>query len=555
MKKLFTQKTVFFLLFVIILLAFFQVLSTPFSFVQEANYLAVPYGVKGFLKAGIFSGIYIVGLIAVVLVFFIKNKTIATFMIIFIAIAYGGDFFIQLIGSNNTGISQSGFTLAITEASRAGDMWLFRTEIFQSLVAVILFILFILVIRIFILRNFRINTLFSLLFFITASSLTWFSSYTVFSIVKQSFPAPIKLLAISADYLLEEEPPKRVLLESIKPVKSAKYKTIIWIIDESIGGQYLSLNGFKDKQTTPYLEGINQSEDFKNFGIVPSISNCSGPSNYLLRIGLTHKLSQDFKKNLHELPTIFQYAQRAGFKTYLIDSQIAEGSLQNHLTSNDLLDIDNYVTLSREFLPNMRDKEALRIMDAALNEDAQQPRFIIIVKWGAHWPYAQGYPKEKSLFKPASSDFYTEMNAENKESVMNSYFNVLKFTVDDYLKELLDKRDLREQIIFYTSDHGQNLYQENGVTLTHCHQTSANQEPIMDGFRVPLMVFTEGAKDLFVGMSKDEAAQEQVYPTILGMMGYDKKLVQKYGPTLFEKPEARKVREIFSTKRYLDYTP
>jgi glucan phosphoethanolaminetransferase (alkaline phosphatase superfamily) len=527
-----------FIIIILIGLSLLQSLSSPFEFVQEGIYLLQPYDIKGFLKGGIYFGVYGASLLAIVLAVFARNKIIFIMLITFIAISYGIDLLVQLIGSNDKGLSIGVFSLGMVENSRISDMLLFKTQLLQALGVIILLIFFALFTRCVLFRKVRVNTLLSVSAVFFMSAVTLFVVLRIFSVVAQAFPAPIKTLAIASEYYLENEcQMPRVLAETIVPIKVPEYKTIVWLIDESIGGQYLSLNGY-EKDTTPYLKHLanNDSDDFQNYGIVPSIANCSASSNLLLRIGLTSHYQGDFKDNLKSLPTIFQYATRAGYKTHLIDAQVAKGQLQNHLSVYDKFDIDNFVTFSRKYVPNMRDHKVLESLKEILDDKKDSLNFVVVVKLGAHWPYPLSYPRNKEVFKPATRESYTEMTNENKELILNSYFNSIRFSVDEFLQSLTENRDLNEQAIIYTSDHGQTLF-HNEDPLTHCHSGRDMPE---DEFKVPLMIFTKNAREKFRKPVHNVTAQEQLFPTTLSLMGYPESTYASYGPSLNEgaKPDS-----------------
>ena len=439
-------------------------------------------------------------LLAVTLALFTRNRIVSIILITFIALTYGVDLFIQFIGSNDKGLSIGIFSLGMVEKTRANDMLLFKRQIFEAFGVIVAFILFAIISRKVFFKKFRVNTLVSLTAFIVMSAVTLFVVLRIFSVVAQAFPAPIKAVAIASEYYLENEVQEpRILAETIVPTNKPEYKTIVWVIDESIGGQYLSLNGY-EKDTTPYLNSLAKSgnDDFQNYGIVPSIANCSASSNLLLRIGLTSHRQGDFNVNLKILPTIFQYAKRAGYKTHLIDAQVAQGQLQNHLSVYDKNDIDNFVTFSRKFIPNTRDQKVLESLEEILDNKADSLNFVVVVKLGAHWPYPLSYPRDQEFFKPATRESYTEMTNENKELILNSYFNSIRFSVDGFLKNLLENRDLDGKLILYTSDHGQTLFY-NDDPLTHCH---SGREMPMDEYKVPLLVFAKGAREKFVKPDK-----------------------------------------------------
>ena len=109
-------------------LSLLQSINSPFDFINEAKYLSQPYDLKGFMKSGIYIGVYIASLIAVALAIFTRNKTVFVFLISLISVAYAIDLFIQFIGSNDKGLSIATFSLGMTEKTRANDMLLFKRD-------------------------------------------------------------------------------------------------------------------------------------------------------------------------------------------------------------------------------------------------------------------------------------------------------------------------------------------------------------------------------------------------------------------------------------------
>jgi len=161
---------------------------------------------------------------------------------------------------------------------------------------------------------------------------------SVYYITYPAYASPIKIPVIIGNYhLTKHEQPTRILSENITAGQSQK-KNIVLIIDESISGNYLSINGY-GRSTTPDLAEFVRRGLITNFGIVNSVANCSAFSQLGLRIGLssfTEGAETNYIATRKSLPTIYQYAKRAGYKTWLIDSQADEGALTNYLTYDDL---------------------------------------------------------------------------------------------------------------------------------------------------------------------------------------------------------------------------
>ena len=60
---------------------------------------------------------------------------------------------------------------------------------------------------------------------------------------------------------------------------------IVLVIDESIRGDHLSVNGYK-RETTPFLDALSQEDSFYNWGLAVAGATCSHPSNSLILTGV-----------------------------------------------------------------------------------------------------------------------------------------------------------------------------------------------------------------------------------------------------------------------------
>ena len=515
-----------------LLLTYLQSIYSPLGFITETSYLSEPYDKKGFIKGSLYLSSYLISLAALVSILFIANKWIANLLIAYCAVLFGIDVFLQLLGSSTNGITVTLLSTAFNEVGRASDLLVYKTPLIYSVLITLGIFVLALVIRRLIPIHKRIVAIWSLLFLVLSMLGIGLLSHKIFSIKTQSYLAPIKAPLVLREYLTEyRSTSQRTLDPNIKPTQSAEYQTIIWIIDESISGDYLAVNGYS-KPNTPFLTAFKASASMQNYGTVTSISNCSNTSNLFLRIGLNSSVKQDFKTAKNTLPTIFQYAKQAGFETSLIDAQIAPGEMQNNLTGQDLKFIDHNLAFPRTIHPKDRDQALLKELERLLANEPAKNQLIVAVKWGAHWPYSLAYPPQQTLFKPAATESLTEMRPENREILTNAYLNALHYSVDYFLQGLLAKPLNNKQVIFYTSDHGQSLFEQEHSPLTHCHYASEPKDLPLGEFKVPLMVFTGGAKTQFPKLANRLYAQEQIFPSTLQLLGYDPAVYQAYGPTL-----------------------
>jgi len=308
------------------------------------------------------------------------------------------------------------------------------------------------------------------------------------------------------------------------PERPAAVRNIVVLVDESLRADYIDW-----RPGNPYTPQMAAARDrFVDFGQAVSGGNCSAYSNAILRLGAARS---DLVSSINTSPTIWQYAKRAGFRTVFIDGQSGfiknPGRQQNFMTMGEAADIDEFVTFDGDVsLPEL-DFQVLS--EIARRLDSDQPVFIYANKNGAHFPYDEGYPESEAVFRPT-----VEETGDTASPIrVNSYRNVIRWSVDGFFQKLFDTADLSHTAIVYTSDHGQAFADGR---LTHC--SVENPDP-REGL-VPLMAITgdAGLKARFArgaDLNRQRASHFAITPTLLDLMGYGAKDVRTaYGASLFE---------------------
>jgi len=342
----------------------------------------------------------------------------------------------------------------------------------------------------------------------------------------RGMPSQFLIPGVLSVFAVSNSPSFEKLEVEIPLSESPGLKHVILIVDESVSGDFIDLN--VPRGTTPFL--VSQAGSVANFGLAVSASNCSNASNAILRLGANPDTLGAGDDGILSNPSIWKYAKKADFETSFIEAQyISEGHL-NFMNRTELGLIDNILTYSRDSDKSQRDARLVGQISNILSRSTSQ--FVYVNKYGAHFPYQNSYPESETVFQPAMQSYET---TEDRERLVNSYKNAIRWSVDRFFEKLLDQIDLSNSVLIYTSDHGQNLL-DDGKPTTHCRRS---QETLFEAV-VPLLVWTGNEQiaqkfGLAALQNHNSASHFEIFPTILQLFGYDPDIVkQRYHQNLFE---------------------
>lgn len=250
---------------------------------------------------------------------------------------------------------------------------------------------------------------------------------------------------------------------SLAEQKTDKPKdNILLIIDESIRYDFVSLFN-PEAGTTPFLESLRKKGDLTPLGLTISVGTASFSADMLLLTG-THQIP-DNEKTVLKNPTLFDVAKAFGYETTLVD--VPSSNFPSvFIREKDMRNVDHHVKGSQ-----FKGQETFLDMGAAdyiydlLSRSTGN--FVVLYKLGSHFHYESTYPSsepkyQKNLPKLGPTDSY----AAPRELIVNSYKNSIAFTVDEFSTRLF-KQHLSSTTVFYTSDHGQSLREDDSTTATH----------------------------------------------------------------------------------------
>ncbi len=349
---------------------------------------------------------------------------------------------------------------------------------------------------------------------------------------------PLAVTVVTAERLLSRTMPPRMSVP-FSPDDRPRISRIIFLVDESLRPDYLNFTPHNND--TPHLPAL--LELAANFGKAVSGGNCSSYANAILRFTAQR---EDLVTSATTYPTLWQWAKKAGFRTVFIDGQSGfaqdPGKLQNFMTVHETRFIDRFIRIDGVPTPAL---DFTLLENLRMELDKPGPVFIYANKNGVHFPYDADYPPSMRRYRPT----LTETEKESLLAKVNSYRNAIAWNVDAFFHRLLAEIDLKDTLIIYTSDHGQNLQPGH---LTHC----STEDPSPREGLVPLLAIT-GDRALLARFRtaahhlRNAADHFRIAPTILRLMGYaPEDLATLYGPDLFDpvppkRPHAFSYGDIF----------
>jgi glucan phosphoethanolaminetransferase (alkaline phosphatase superfamily) len=318
---------------------------------------------------------------------------------------------------------------------------------------------------------------------------------------------------------------------------STPLKKIVLIVDESVRGDYLSLND-PAVDTTPFL--VSQASRIDNFGIASSTANCSEESRVALRYG---RREADMKAGSRVGTTIWQFAKRAGFETIYIDSSGSDTHLVHGVGRAELGLVDRRIVVND--MPQYRRDERVAGKLLELLSDPR-PMFIYVEKFGAHTPYNANYPPSENVFQAPRNDVF---ELEDKVNLRAQYRNIIRWSVDGFFARIMKDGLPPEALVIYTSDHGQSL-SENSTLQTHCSQGA---RAVLGEANVPLFAVSSdprwrGLLSKGAAENRDRISGFDIYPTLVQAMGYSDDWVRAHlGQTLVAPVPRGRVRNFWAS--------
>lgn len=254
---------------------------------------------------------------------------------------------------------------------------------------------------------------------------------------------------------------------------SNESQTYILVIGETGRRNNWSLNGYS-RDTNRLLSKQKNLANFSNMISITTATRSSVPM-IITRKPVSKINNYDFPEK-----SIISAFKEAGYSTYWISTQQKFGAFDTS-TSVFSKEADHILFLNKTNYTEKGEKDGviLPVLNDILNNN-ERKRFIVIHTLGSHYDYSYRYPESFNIYRPSLSDIsnYSLQNSNVKEELVNSYDNSLLYT-DYFLNqiiEVLKKKNETSSFLLYSSDHGEDIF-DNGCNKSgHGNDTKYTYE-------------------------------------------------------------------------------
>lgn len=271
---------------------------------------------------------------------------------------------------------------------------------------------------------------------------------------------PVSVLASSNVYFREQRALGR-LMQSRRDLSregAAHFRdqglTVVLVIGEAARSANFHFNGY-ERETSPNLDRA---------GLVafPDVYSCETNTRFAVPCLMTRGTEADLELPYRETSLVSVF-RSLGFETTWLSNQgmfwsgsLVERKFTVAATAAIAQEAQNvrFVNKSGDIdFSAVRDENLIPPFEQALGGGAKN-RLIVVHMAGSHWQYDAHYPEKFRKFTPTCGD--KDPDRCTAEEIRNSYDNSLLYT-DYVVGELLRRTAAGRSIVFYVSDHGEAL--------------------------------------------------------------------------------------------------
>jgi glucan phosphoethanolaminetransferase (alkaline phosphatase superfamily) len=269
---------------------------------------------------------------------------------------------------------------------------------------------------------------------------------------------------------------------------------VVLVIGESLRSDHLGLNGYA-RNTTPRLAALG--DELLSFPDVASTANWT--TQGVIGIVSAQRAS---------LPHTFA---EAGFRTAWLSNQ-------EPVPFSRRLDVVEHATNSQDF--HLRTDANLLPMFTSFVRQAGPRQFVVLHMIGSHVPYEERYTAASRIYTPTLRDLGIEQPLlAHKQAAINSYDNTVIET-DQFLARVIEvlRAERRPAILLYTSDHGENLFDDERHLFMHAQRGLTRHDthvPLLTWMNAPYRAAHPAIAQALRANHRKKISHVDVFPTLL----------------------------------------
>ncbi|GAA6978534.1 hypothetical protein ID0082_13260 [Helicobacter pylori] len=258
-------------------------------------------------------------------------------------------------------------------------------------------------------------------------------------------------------------------------------KNVVLVIGESASRNFMQLYGYS-VPNNPLLSGLaNERERERESNNLLVFSDAISKEAHTSNVfeSLLNYSNAETNKPWYHYHNMIDIFKRSHYETFWLEKQINDQwAITQNLVSNRSK--NRYYILGDY---GAYDEELVKFYTKNVQSRLKSKNFIVFHLIGSHLWYSDRFPKSFAKFKTSDLDFSNlHANSDRDKQIVADYVNSLYYN-DSVLNEIFNLFKDKDAIVFYLSDHAQDMF-ESGSTYGHrCSKA---------GLEIPFMIYVSG---------------------------------------------------------------
>ncbi len=255
-------------------------------------------------------------------------------------------------------------------------------------------------------------------------------------------------------------------------------ENVVLVIGESASRNFMQLYGYSVPNNPLLSQLANERErESSLFVFSNTISKEAHTSDVF--VSLLNYSDAETTKPWYEYHNMIDIFKRSHYETFWLEKQILDqwGITQNLVSDRS----KNRYYILGDYGPY--DEGLVEFYSKNIQPQLKSKNFIVFHLLGSHSWYADRFPQSFAKFKTSDFSFsHLHANSDRDKQIVTDYVNSLYYN-DFVLNEIFNLFKDKDAIVFYLSDHAQDIF-ESGPTYGHrCSKA---------GVEIPFMIYVSG---------------------------------------------------------------